>query len=722
MGRAWTVLCSCLLAVAVALAFATHDGGADAATTAPVTSPGKAAPPASATPIASKPAAVSIAPAASQVDFNRDVVPILSGNCFKCHGPDPEQRQAGLRLDHRDIATKPLDSGETAIVPGKPDQSELVRRVFSNDPDVRMPPPASKKELTDAQKKTLRDWIAAGAVYEPHWSFVAPKQAPLPAVKQKSWPRNPLDYFVLAKLEAEGLHPSPEADRFTLIRRVSLDLIGLPPTPAEADAFVHDKSPDAYEKLVDRLLASPHYGERWARRWLDLARYADTNGYEKDRPRPIWPYRDWVINALNADMPFDEFTVEQLAGDLLPHATVQQKVATGFHRNTMLNEEGGIDPQEYRYYSLVDRVATTGTTWLGLTVQCAQCHTHKFDPITNTDYYQFMAFLDNADEPEMAVTTPETTRERAKIEARIAKLTAELPDKFPADANQWETPTAKVTTASGGEAKPAGDGSWRFTGKPPERDVYTFTFDTDRSDVAAIRVEAMRDVKRGPGRAVNTNFVLSEITASVAPIGSPQQAHEVKFTSAQADFSQNGWPVAAAIDGNPATGWAVDPLDGRPIEAHSATFSIASPIHFSQGAHWTVKLVQQHGERHTMARVRLTVGYKIAGGKSEQALPHEALERAFDAWQRREAAGAVRWTVRRPAKMESTMPILTLQPDGSVLAPRAILRSATFTISRSPIHRPVSRPFDSKCCRTTACQTVMAPAWSFTRERSATFS
>lgn len=662
MGRAWTALCLGLLAVAVAVVFATKDRGAAAATTAPVATPAALTKP------SANPAIAPIAAAAPQVDFNRDVVPILSGNCFKCHGPDPEQRQAGLRLDHRDVATKPLDSGETAIVPGKPDKSELVRRIFSSDPDVRMPPPASKKELTDAQKKTLRDWIAAGAVYEPHWSFVAPKQSPLPAVKQKAWPKNPLDYFVLAKLEAEGLHPSPEADRYTLIRRVSLDLIGLQPTPAEADAFVHDKSPDAYEKLVDRLLASPHYGERWARRWLDLARYADTNGYEKDRPRPIWPYRDWVINALNADMPFDEFTIEQLAGDLLPHATVEQKVATGFHRNTMLNEEGGIDPLEYRYYALVDRVATTGTTWLGLTVQCAQCHTHKFDPITNTDYYQFMAFLNNADEPEMEVPTPEITRRRADIEARVAKLTAELPDKFGADTNQWETPTAKVATASGGKAKPAGDGSWRFTGKSPERDVYTFTFDTDRSDVAAIRVEAMKDGARGPGRAVNKNFVLSEITASVAPIGSPKQQQPLKFSTAEADFSQNGWPVAAAIDGNPATGWAVDPVDGRPIEPHTATFTLASPVHFPQGAHWTVKLAQEHGERHTMARVRLSVGYKIGGAKLAQISRHEALQRAFDAWQKRESAGAVRWTVLRPVKMESTMPILTLKPDGSVLA------------------------------------------------------
>ena len=342
----------------------------------------------------SKPTVAAIDPHAPDndgpVDFNRDVIPILSGNCFKCHGPDPGERKSGLRLDLRDKAIGAADSGLSAIVPGKPDKSELARRIFADDPDVRMPPPESNKKLTDSQKQTLRRWIAEGAKYEPHWSFVPPRQAPLPPVKQADWPKNPLDRFVLARLEAQGLHPSPEADRYTLVRRVYLDLIGLPPSIEEADAFASDAAPDAYERLVDGLLASPHFGERWARPWLDLARYSDTNGYEKDRTRSIWPYRDWVIQALNADMPFDEFTIEQLAGDMLPHATPQQKIATGFHRNTMLNEEGGIDPLEYRYYAMVDRVATTGTAWLGLTVACANVtrtnSTRSRTPITTASW------------------------------------------------------------------------------------------------------------------------------------------------------------------------------------------------------------------------------------------------------------------------------------------------------------------------------------------------
>src|SRR5262245_7943919 len=285
-------------------------------------------------------------------DFIRDVRPILSRSCFKCHGPDDQARKAKLRLDDRDTAVR-----KKAIVPGNPDESELVKRITA-DGQGRMPPPAAKITLTDQQKEILKRWIAAGAEYRQHWAFVKPTQAPLPSVSRPDWPRNPMDHFVLARLDKEGLNPSPAADRYTLVRRVCLDLVGLQPTPEEADAFVHDPAPDAYERLVDRLLASPHYGERWARRWLDLARYADTNGYEKDRPRSMWPYRDWVINALNADLPFDRFTVEQLAGDLLPTPTLEQRIATGFHRNTMLNEEGGIDPREFRFYAMTDRVAT----------------------------------------------------------------------------------------------------------------------------------------------------------------------------------------------------------------------------------------------------------------------------------------------------------------------------------------------------------------------------
>jgi hypothetical protein len=345
--------------------------------------------------------------AAEPVDFARDVRPLLSNTCFKCHGPASQMGK--VRLDTREGAIK---SG--AIVPGQPDKSTLVERICDPTDDGRMPPAEAGMRLTPAQVQTLKDWIAQGAEYTPHWAFQRVARPAFPATKQ--FVPNPIDRFVLARLARVGLTPSPEADRPTLIRRVTLDLTGLLPTPAEADAFLRDRSPDAFEKVVDRLLASPHYGERQARHWLDLARYADSNGYTIDGPRSIWPYRDWVIKALNNDLPFDQFTTHQLAGDLLPRATLDQKIATGFHRNTSFNEEGGTDAEQFRVERTVDRANTTGAVWLGLTVGCAQCHTHKYDPITHHDYFRFYAFFDSCDEPTVPIGgTPQ-------VEATIARL------------------------------------------------------------------------------------------------------------------------------------------------------------------------------------------------------------------------------------------------------------------------------------------------------------
>jgi len=332
------------------------------------------------------------------VDYNRQVRPILSNACFQCHGPDAEERQAELRLDVRDAALAPAESGRPAVVPGDPDASGLVRRVFSTRKGQVMPPPESHKTLTAAEKQTLKDWVAQGAPYQTHWSFRTPVRPPVPRVNQAAWPRDPIDADVLARLEAEGLAPSPEADRPTLIRRVTLDLTGLPPTPAEVDAYLADRAPDAYERVVDRLLNSPRYGERMALDWLDAARYADTHGFHIDSGRDMTRWREWVIAAFNGNLPFDRFTVEQLAGDLLPGATVDQKVASGFHRNHMINFEGGAVPEEYLNVYIVDRVNTTGTVWLGLTVGCTQCHDHKYDPITQKDYYALYAFFNNVPE------------------------------------------------------------------------------------------------------------------------------------------------------------------------------------------------------------------------------------------------------------------------------------------------------------------------------------
>ena len=336
------------------------------------------------------------------------VRPVLAAACYSCHGA--EKQKGGLRLDARSAAMKGGVTG-AAIVPGKGKESLLVQRLHSTDPDERMPQKA--EPLAPEQIAAITRWIDEGAAWPEdgagqaatvtHWAFVKPKPVEPPTVRNTDWPRNAIDRFVLARLEQEGIAPSPEAGRETLLRRLSLDLTGLPPTAADIDNFRTDPSPDAYEKLVERLLASAAYGERWGRHWLDAARYADSNGYSLDKPRSIWPYRDWVINALNADMPFDRFTIEQLAGDLLPAATREQKIATGFHRNTQINEEGGIDPEQFRVEAVIDRVGTTGTVWLGLTVACAQCHNHKFDPLSQKEYYRLFAFFNNCDEPKLTV-------------------------------------------------------------------------------------------------------------------------------------------------------------------------------------------------------------------------------------------------------------------------------------------------------------------------------
>ncbi len=332
--------------------------------------------------------------AEAPLSYSRDVLPILAEHCFACHGPDPAAREADLRLDLRESALAVRDD-QAVIAPQHPEASLFWQRINSPDPDLRMPPPVAKKPLTDQQRIILRTWIEQGAAYQQHWAFQPVRRPALPKVADSSWVRNGVDHFILARLEQQGVSPSPAADRRTLARRVALDLCGLPPSPEMIEDFVNDASPQAYERLVDRLLASQHYGERWGRLWLDQARYADSHGYTIDGPRVMWPYRDWVIHALNSDMPFDQFTIEQLAGDLLPRPSKAQLVATGFHRNTLINQEGGTDNEQFRNEEVVDRVNTTGAVWLGLTVGCAQCHSHKFDPITQQEYYQLFAFFNH---------------------------------------------------------------------------------------------------------------------------------------------------------------------------------------------------------------------------------------------------------------------------------------------------------------------------------------
>ncbi len=569
----------------------------------------------------------------SAIDFNRDVRPILSDNCFKCHGFDPGTREAGRRLDTREGALADID-GIRAVVPGDPTGSDLSERVHSTDKDEQMPPPKSGKKLTPAQIAILDQWIKEGAPYAVHWAFVKPVQAPPPKAG------NPIDAFIRARLEKETLPPSAEADKSTLIRRLSLDLTGLPPTPEEADAFVQDAAPDAYEKLVDRLMASPRYGERWARRWLDLARYADTNGYEKDRERSIWPYRDWVIKALNAGMPFDQFTIEQIAGDLLPNATRDQRIATGFHRNTMLNEEGGIDPLEYRFLAMVDRVATTGTTWLGLTTGCAQCHTHKYDPITHREYFQLMACLNNADEPDLDLPSSDVGAQEKARAQKLAERLAELPGKWPVDgAVLGETRSEEERRAAALEEKFAAwllrerersvvwqtlrpveaksnspllavqnDASIFASGDFTKSDTYELKFTNVPRGITAVRLEVLSDDRlpgHGPGvtyyEGPKGDFFLVEFQ-----LGADEKP--VKFARASHSFAGNSGgeknPVSAAlaIDGDAQTGWSAN---GRQGLADEAVFVLAAPLAESQTL--SLKMVFARYYPSSLGRFRISV-------------------------------------------------------------------------------------------------------------------
>jgi hypothetical protein len=487
--------------------------------------------------------AASAAPSGDAVDFNRDVRRILSENCFKCHGPDAKARSNGkkvLRLDLPESARSDLGNGHQAIVPGHPEKSEMVRRITTADPDDKMPPPDSGKKLTAKEIALLKKWIQQGAEYSRHWSYVKPRRSELPRVHDAAWPRNAIDHFILARLEREKLKHAPEADRSALIRRVALDLTGLPPTLAEVDQFIADREPSAYERLVDRLLKKEAYGEHWARLWLDQARYADSSGYADDPARTIWAYRDYVIRALNANKPFDQFTLEQIAGDLLEDPSDEELVATAFHRNTMTNNEGGTSDEEYRNVALVDRVNTTMAVWMGTTMACAQCHNHKYDPITQEDYFRLFAILNNtadADRPDespvLALYTPEQKLQRKHWQTEIARLekilktpTPELELAHAAWEKNFETdlqwqplqPTM-VRSRAGASIQRADDGTVQVE-RSGKTDVYTLEVPVQTNEtVTALRLEVLPDDKP-PGRGVghaDGNFVVSRVLAAIAP-------------------------------------------------------------------------------------------------------------------------------------------------------------------------------------------------------------
>jgi hypothetical protein len=390
-----------------------------------------------------------------KIDYTRDVRPILAGKCFQCHGADDKVRKAGLRLDTRQGATKELKRGRVAIVPGNPAKSQLLTRVTSDDDGEVMPPANLGKRLSKEEIAVLKRWIEQGAPYAQHWAYLKPVRSPVPEVPDKSWPSNPIDNFIMARLEKEGLRPTPPADRHALVRRLSLDLTGLPPTIEDADRFVNDNSPDAYDKIVDRLLASRAYGERWAQTWLDLARYADSQGYANDPDRTIWRYRDWVIQAYNDNLPFDRFTIEQLAGDLLSNPTTSQLIATGFHRNTLTNTEGGTSPEEFRSAAVVDRVNTTLQVWMGTTIACGQCHNHKYDPFSQKEYYQLYAILNNTednnsgnDAPTIPVVVPGEEKAFEELTAKLTVVRKKLDvetGKLDAGLNNWEKTVAPAS-------------------------------------------------------------------------------------------------------------------------------------------------------------------------------------------------------------------------------------------------------------------------------------
>jgi hypothetical protein len=585
----------------------------------------------------------SFAEDATKLSYARDVRPILSKNCFQCHGPDDKTREADLRLDEAESAYSSAEH-DPAIVPGKPTESELIARITSDDEFLQMPPPDSKISITPQQIKILKLWIDQGAEYEEHWSFIKPER---PEVPYFDLLENPIDGFIRADLKKVGLKSNPPADRYTLVRRVYLDLIGLPPTLQQADAFVNDARPDAYQQLVEELLASPHYGERWARRWLDLARYSDTNGYEKDRPRSMYSYRDWVINALNSGMPFDQFTIEQIAGDLLPDATQSQKIATGFHRNTMVNEEGGVDPQEYRFHAMVDRVGTTGTTWLGLTIGCAQCHTHKYDPITHDEFYSMMAFLNNADEPTMKVIDPQITVQQEIIQQQIDDYREQLADNFPPPPedqrgkyltpreNQsryqhqqfrdwlekqqaayvhWETVKPDNVTSNTPNITILDDKSVLVSGDQTKNDIFTVLMTTAAKQITGIRLEALPHESLpfgGPGRATihagvekGGEFFLSGIKFEVRQ-GTDQKWMPVKPASAKASFARDNRLAEHSIDGKSDTGWSVNP---RIAERHQAVYQFADPIENATGQlQFRIRLEHESFHPAGLGRFRFSV-------------------------------------------------------------------------------------------------------------------
>lgn len=544
----------------------------------------------------------------NRMQFNRDVRSILADKCFACHGPDANKREADLRLDHEQSAK------ETAIIAGKPDESELLRRILSEDPDERMPPGSTGKSLSEIDVMRLRQWISEGAAWQDHWSFIAPAKVAAASEVDSAPKKNDIDRMIRAALADRNLKPVPQADRRTLIRRLSFDLTGLPPTVEEVDAFVNDTAADAYAKLVDRLMNSVHFGERMAVNWLDVVRYADTGGYHSDNHRDVAPYRDYVINAFNNNLPFDQFTIEQLAGDLLPDATNDQKIASGYNRMLQTTQEGGAQPKEYTAKYQADRVRNTATAWLGLTMGCCECHDHKFDQLTMKDFYSFGAFFADIQEvavgnqPQVSIPTAEQEKLLAELDQQLTTLRADYAQTTPeltAGLTRWAIATREellkgmnawqvskptsVESTNGQTLTLQEDLSTLASGENPAKDTYTIKLRPTPGTITALRLETLVHEslsKKGLSRG-NGNFVLTEVEIDyrAAETDAPKR---LPVKQAVASFSQDKWPIAHAIDGKSETGWAVD--GSKRLENCSAMFVLAEPIVIAESSVLTVRL------------------------------------------------------------------------------------------------------------------------------------
>jgi mono/diheme cytochrome c family protein len=590
---------------------------------------------------------VRVASAQASVDFVRDIQPIFAANCARCHGAEKQMGQ--LRLDDKKVAAR-------VIIPGKSKDSRLLHRILGLNNEAQMP--KGGEPLKAEQIDLIRRWIDQGADWpegkaveaKKHWAYIAPVRPALPTTQNKTWSRNPIDRFILARLEKDSLTPSAEADKVTLLRRLSLDLTGLPPTPEEVDAYLRDVSPRAYEKQVDRLLASPHYGERWGRHWLDAARYSDSDGYEKDKQRFVWFYRDWVINSLNKDKPYDQFIIEQIAGDMLPNPTQEQIVATGFLRNSMINEEGGIDPEQFRMEAMFDRMDAIGKAVLGVTIQCAQCHNHKFDPLKQEEYYKLFAFLNNSNESNVIVYTPEEQMKRANLMSETREIEAKLreikpdwmqlmnawEDRVRNDQPEWKIiqPAAEDISTGGQRYLPQPDGSILALGYAPTKHRVKLEIKTDVQNITGFRLELLNDPNlpmNGPGRSMWGTCALTEFEAFAAPAKDEKKSEKVKIARGTADVNppetelapifedksrrrRVEGPIEYALDGKDDTAWGINAGPGQRNIPRKAVFAAEKPISNEGGTALTIYLKQLHGgwnsddnQSNNIGRFRLSI-------------------------------------------------------------------------------------------------------------------